>query len=336
MSFYWSTSIFLLVFIHALSHRLRLQTAKYNRPASFKVGIGEDAWLISSLDVGVFDGVGDWAKTGIDSGLFSRKMSRYSSSLMEVERLSGVNKLNLPRILQFAVDECKRERTFGSSTACLASLDPSNRALQICNLGDSGIILMRPRTFYSNVFETVYASAPQYHSWNTPFQLGHYDHSTGSPTSSTYKFDHPKQATIAYHPIQQGDLLIVASDGLFDNLFVAEIEQLASTHLLQNLRYSTNESSPVDYGHLSTFITILGQEAVDVACGKVLRPTPWTLQMEEQMKNQQRNNWMNRLRSALGAPIASAVAQSTAGRHCQGKDDDITIIGALVCEDNVN
>eukprot|EP01110_Echinostelium_bisporum_P005574 TRINITY_DN2360_c0_g1_i1.p2 TRINITY_DN2360_c0_g1~~TRINITY_DN2360_c0_g1_i1.p2 ORF type:complete len:142 (+),score=12.25 TRINITY_DN2360_c0_g1_i1:531-956(+) len=75
------------------------------------------------------------------------------------------------------------------------------------NLGDSGYMIMRQG-------EVFYKSTEQQHSFNFPFQLG-----TGSPTL-------PKDSDTEKHDIEKGDIVILGSDGLFDNLFLTEIARV--------------------------------------------------------------------------------------------------------------
>ena len=62
-------------------------------PATEKGGIGEDSADSDSTVLVVADGVGGWAKKGIDSGEFSRKLTR--TVLDQHEKDSDIDAKNL-------------------------------------------------------------------------------------------------------------------------------------------------------------------------------------------------------------------------------------------------
>jgi serine/threonine protein phosphatase PrpC len=71
------------------------------------------------------------------------------------------------------------------------------------NLGDSGYLVIRPKA--NGEVQLVFKSEELQHSFNFPYQLG--------PQSS----DRPDHADIHTMPVQIGDLVILGTDGLFDN-----------------------------------------------------------------------------------------------------------------------
>jgi len=78
--------------------------------------------------------------------------------------------------------------------------------LRIANLGDSGLLVYRPSTD-----DVLFRSMEQQITFNTPRQLG-----TGSN-------DRPECAESVTVEVEEGDLVILATDGLFDNLYDPEI-----------------------------------------------------------------------------------------------------------------
>lgn len=76
--------------------------------------------------------------------------------------------------------------------------------LRVANLGDCGVSIIRKDDY-------LFRSEEQQHSFNFPYQLG------------TASFDYPSDAQQFSVKIEEGDVLIVASDGLYDNLFDDEI-----------------------------------------------------------------------------------------------------------------
>ncbi|OQR95052.1 phosphatase 2C 55-like [Achlya hypogyna] len=158
---------------------------------------GEDAAFVTSTAVGVADGVGGWATKGIDSGAYSRAlMEACEASTIE----SPVARLN---------EAYEAANVPGSSTACLVHL--KDASITAANLGDSGFLHCRQE---GNKWTLLYESPPQCHYFNCPLQLG------------LDSRDQPKHANVTKHDVSPNDLVLVATDGVFDNLFTEELLQL--------------------------------------------------------------------------------------------------------------
>lgn len=160
---------------------------------------GEDAHFVfpEKQAAGVADGVGGWAAKGIDSGKYARGLMR---NCVVTAVASGGAFLNPKRVLTKAHS---RTTAAGSSTACLISFD--GVYLQAANLGDSGFAIFRRRQF-------VYQSPVQRRGFNCPFQLG-----TGEGCES------PAAAWSGKIMLKPGDIVVVGTDGLFDNVFAEEM-----------------------------------------------------------------------------------------------------------------
>ncbi|CAG8720968.1 10819_t:CDS:2, partial [Funneliformis mosseae] len=165
--------------------------------------------------LGVADGVGGWRNVApllADSALYSRKLMHYSFA--ELERYDNIddekyyhyNEVNPVDILQTSYDQVVKDSTLkgiiGSSTALIAVLREDE--LRIANLGDCGIGVIRYNDF---IFQT----EEQQHSFNYPYQLG------------TSSYDTPQDSQQFTVKIQHGDIIIMGSDGIFDNLFEEDI-----------------------------------------------------------------------------------------------------------------
>ncbi|KAJ2799893.1 hypothetical protein H4R21_003390 [Coemansia helicoidea] len=132
------------------------------------------------------------------------------------------------RAYEITIDEMKAASKRGSSTACVVVLRGDE--LRVANLGDCGLTVVRQG-------DMVYRTEEQQHSFNYPYQLGTEPHS-----------DKPSDAQVFRLKIQKGDVIIVGSDGVFDNLFDEDILEEVSLHLPPamraagepELRYSTD------------------------------------------------------------------------------------------------
>ncbi len=94
-----------------------------------------------------------------------------------------------------------------SSTICVATIEKG--LLKWANLGDSGLRIIREKKFAVKTKE-------QQHSFNWPYQLGN---------SSS---DTPNSCDCGQYRLRKGDIIIIATDGLFDNLDDEEIISLTN------------------------------------------------------------------------------------------------------------
>ncbi|KAL0359589.1 UNVERIFIED_CONTAM: putative protein phosphatase 2C 55 [Sesamum angustifolium] len=158
---------------------------------------GEDAHFISMEDqtIGVADGVGGWAKVGIDSGEYARQLMMNSVLALKKEPRFNVNP---KRVLEEAFNNTTAQ---GSSTACIITL--SGDKLRAVNVGDSGFLVIRNG-------EVVYQSPTQQRGFNCPYQLG-----------STK--DNPSAAVEMEFRVKAGDVIVAGTDGLMDNMHASEI-----------------------------------------------------------------------------------------------------------------
>jgi len=82
--------------------------------------------------------------------------------------------------------------------------------LKVASLGDSAFLIARPTE--EGVLQIVYRSPQQDKAFGTPYQIGHHETS-----------DHLSDALLASVPVFHGDIIILGTDGLWDNLFDEEI-----------------------------------------------------------------------------------------------------------------
>eukprot|EP00438_Fugacium_kawagutii_P010995 Skav225604 [mRNA] locus=scaffold3871:32656:36805:+ [translate_table: standard] len=90
----------------------------------------------SSRSFGVADGVGGWADSGVDPGLFARRLLRLCHEGI------GDEESDLQEALLKATQRILKEKLEGGSTALLGQLNGTT--MGILNLGDSGAMLLRP------------------------------------------------------------------------------------------------------------------------------------------------------------------------------------------------
>lgn len=164
---------------------------------------GEDAAFVSKDGrvMGVFDGVGAWSDMGVDPGQYARSLAKECDAAYEKQNIHDPQKIMEQGWLNSS-------HIVGSSTACCVALDVNAATgatvLKGANLGDSGFLVVREG-------QLLHAQSEQQHSFNFPYQLG---------TGST---DDPDDADCVELDVRVGDVVVVATDGVLDNLFPEEI-----------------------------------------------------------------------------------------------------------------
>lgn len=184
---------------------LKLKSGSYYLPHPDKVKTGgEDAHFICEEKqvLGIADGVGGWAKLGIDAGEYARELmyNSVSSIKNENEPTASIDPL---KVLEKAHASTKAQ---GSSTACIIALN--DQGILAINVGDSGFIVIRDGS-------TVFQSPTQLHVFNFPYQLG-----SGSGA------DYLTSGQVFEFAVKLGDVIVAGTDGLFDNLYNNEISGL--------------------------------------------------------------------------------------------------------------
>jgi len=110
----------------------------------------------------VADGVEGWQKEGVDPGAFAKDL--IDSCAKEVTLYQVWKPVE---VLAKGYKETLwvHSKTYGSSTACILTLDCNSSILHSANLGDSGYRVVRGG-------EVLARSEEEVHFFNTPFQLG--------------------------------------------------------------------------------------------------------------------------------------------------------------------
>jgi len=179
-------------------------------PTCGKGHFGEDAWFMASTTkadvMGVADGVGGWRSFGIDPGQFSCFLMRSCERLAHSHDFEATRPEELLARAYCNLLEQKKP-ILGSCTACVLTLLRESSTLYAANIGDSGLLVIRDGSI-------VCRSIEQQHYFNTPFQLAvpPPGHELNGQT------DEPECAALLKFDIQSGDILILATDGVFDNV----------------------------------------------------------------------------------------------------------------------
>ncbi|KAI0433679.1 protein serine/threonine phosphatase 2C [Xylaria sp. FL1042] len=235
----------------------RIQTEK-KRPKSKRPASGQDAFFISrvgdtnAVALGVADGVGGWEESGVDPADFAHSFCDYMASAAHEHKPKGDETPLAPRaLMQRGYDDVVKDRSIhaGGSTATVAVASEDGK-LEVANLGDSGFVHLRLNAVHSY-------SEPQTHAFNTPYQLSIVPASMlarAAAFGGAQLCDYPKDADVTQHYLKHGDILVFASDGVWDNLFNQDILGIVSRTMIGIGAWKTSEGGIRVVDNLRRFI----------------------------------------------------------------------------------
>ncbi|CAL9729687.1 protein phosphatase 2C homolog 7, mitochondrial [Monosporozyma unispora] len=193
---------------------------------------GEDNYFITTNSVsdvyaGVADGVGGWAEHGYDSSAISRElckaMDQLSGSLTtDLSKSKISNLIVTPKeIIDLAYNKIKDEKIVevGGTTAIIAHF-PQDGLLKVANLGDSWCGVFRDsKLVFQTKFQTV--------GFNAPYQLSIIPEEMERQarlSGRSYIQNIPKDADEYEFQLNSKDVVILATDGVTDNIATDDIE----------------------------------------------------------------------------------------------------------------
>ncbi|KAK6062537.1 5-azacytidine resistance protein azr1 [Seiridium cupressi] len=248
------------------------------RPKSKRPASGQDAFFIArvgdtnAVALAVADGVGGWEESGVDPADFSHGFCDYMA-LAAYEHKPGVSPpLTAKGLMQKGYDCVCSDKSIhaGGSTACVAIATDDGK-LEVANLGDSGFIHLRLNAVHNY-------SDPQTHAFNTPYQLSVVPASMlarAAAFGGAQLCDYPKDSDVTTHSLKHGDILVFASDGLWDNVFNQDILKLTSRIMTGSGAWKSSEGGICVVDDLAPFtqaedsaqrpVTLQAAIAVDIA-----------------------------------------------------------------------
>ncbi|KAL4888655.1 phosphatase 2C-like domain-containing protein [Aspergillus ambiguus] len=198
---------------------------------------GEDAFFVSRIGpphsseavaFAIADGVGSWAHSDIDPADFSHSLCSYMAQCA-VSWAGPAEHLRAKHLMQVGYDRLLADPfvTAGGSTASVGIVQEDGR-VDLASLGDSGCILLRRGAVH-------YYTIPQHHAFNTPYQLSIIPRELRRKTETFGRrmiHDKPRHAGITNLQLEHGDVLIMASDGVFDNLSNQDILKIINHRMV--------------------------------------------------------------------------------------------------------
>ncbi|CAF3726298.1 unnamed protein product [Adineta steineri] len=221
---------------------------------------GDDAYFVAKNRLGDFlgvaDGVGGWREHGIDPSLFSSSLMEACKSLVD-NKLIDLNPVTLTELLSKGYQQLleNKQCIVGSSTACIVALHKEKSILHTANLGDSGFVIIR-----KNII--VHRSQEQQHYFNSPFQLAIH------PAIKDQRLiaDSPDSASITSFNVEENDCILIATDGLWDNVpdstILEEVKKITEPTLdnLQLIAHALAKRA-LDNGHDPNFYSPFAKNA---------------------------------------------------------------------------
>ncbi|TXG53934.1 hypothetical protein EZV62_019190 [Acer yangbiense] len=227
---------------------------------------GGDAYFVACKNwLGIADGIGQWSLEVIknsdvktNSGLPKKENREQGEQELDM-RIKRGKSINPGLYAQEFMENCEKivlgsknipitnpvqvlnrsaveTQSPGSSTVLVAYFD--GQALHVANIGDSRFIVVRD----GSVFKM---SSPLVHEFNFPLRIERGD--DPSALVEEYKID-----------LDEGDVIVIATDGLFDNLYVQEIASIVSSSLHDGLRPQ----------EIAEFLAMRAQEVAESGTGR--------------------------------------------------------------------
>lgn len=229
-------------------------------------GVGKDP---TQTYICVADGVGSWRSYGVDPREYSHTLVRNAQTVVEEDEQRRVNQRSfldsvepihpydvLVKAWHATGGEGWSGGVTGSCCICLAMVDPVSNQLFYSNVGDCGLMVLRhidsqvagymrerrqPRHLRKSDLRLAYLSQQQIKSFNHPYQLGFSD-----IPDHPGQFETPSDADTASIPVMAGDVVIMATDGLFDNMEIDEIVSEVITWELEHIPPNSKEPTLAD------------------------------------------------------------------------------------------
>lgn len=162
---------------------------------------GADTYFVCQNWFGVADGVGPWSFGATDGGKYAQELMRNCEKLARNSQGAGLT--DIKKVLQ---QIAATTESSGSARVLIAHF--AHQALHVANIGDTGFLIIRNGAIFKK-------SSPMVHEFNFPYAI----------VSGIDLLE----AVEEYHfELEDGDVIIAATDGLFDNLYEQEVASIVS------------------------------------------------------------------------------------------------------------
>jgi len=303
---------------------------------------GEDSFFMAGSGMGVADGVGEWEwRFKINPRAFADELMFGAKAVVEAPpweaRAAGsvtAAASAKEQALRALESGYNGSASWGSATCCVAALSTSERELGVANLGDSGARIVRFGP--EGVPQVIERTVEQQHCFNCPFQLSRlppkeewedvrargYGELIDAISGTSGAQDLPHKAALYSFQVQEGDLVILGSDGLWDNLFEYELLELLEDAAQKAARWDLDSSCSED----DDLLRKLGFTARRSTRRRALTIDPAMLAKTIADKT------FSRSAAMTGRTPFADSAEKFGLHHRGGKMDDITVVVGWVLQ----
>lgn len=256
---------------------------------------GEDDFIITELKhlnfLAVADGVGSWVFHGINPKYFVIELmevltAKYHAldhaTIKEHDEESNSILYTIIRDSIALLNRRTENINVGSCTLAALSLNLKTLYLNTYLMGDAGFMIIRKG-------QIIYRSVDQLKDFNFPFQMG---------VGLDLPMDHPTNGETNQLKLKLWDVIVIGSDGLFDNLF--------DKRILDIVNYEISKTKPTD-----------GSTYTQAARNIVKMLTINAKKLGEKFEN-------------VWTPFGLEVAMKFQAYYPGGKNDDTTVVVAII------
>ena len=308
-----------------------LRECKESIDKRYRAKSGQDAFFFSQVGntnataFGVADGVGGWVESGLDPADFSHGLCEYMAcAARSWPHGSNTTSLHPKHLLQVAYDEVTDDANIegGGSTACLAVAEADGN-IEVANLGDSGFM-------HLGLNAVRHFTQPQTHAFNTPYQLSKTPQRMlvqmavfGGPATLS---DLPKESSVTHHKVRHGDVLVFATDGVWDNLSPQDALGIVSRYMV-DLGAWVEKDGTIEVGQdLAKLVQAESTRKADSSSLQAKVAVAIAKEAKETGLNTRRDG-----------PFAKEVQKWYPGENWHGgKPDDIAAVVAVVLEEGTS
>jgi protein phosphatase PTC7 len=272
--------------------------------------------------------VGGWVNSGVDPADFAHGFCDYMAYAAFTHNGEGKGVLGARALMQKGYEDICRDKTVpaGGSTACVG-VARGDGVLEVANLGDSGFIQLRLNAIHAY-------SEPQTHAFNTPYQLSVVPEKVllqAKAFGGQQLCDFPSDANVSQHELRHGDVLVFASDGVWDNLSRQDILRIVSRVMLGARAWEHTESGVKVGKELSSFL--MTETDIEGGKGEGTAEEVPSLQsfLAVGITGEAKAASVN---TKIDGPFAKEVQRYYPHENWRGgKVDDICVVVAVVCEE---
>jgi len=184
----------------------------------------EDAYFHGDHAMGIADGVESMAKHGVDSAAYAAQLMQLAAARTLPGDHVTTSEVTALECAVAALSHAEQGATaFGGSTAMVLAL--KDETIGVANLGDSGFLLLRRTSTSMTIIER---SRGQQHGWNCPYQLIRLPPTLAARLPPSFQPDSAMDCERVEVLVDSGDLVLLFTDGLSDNLHEHELLEIVN------------------------------------------------------------------------------------------------------------